>query len=296
MNVMVWSKTLLAVALGTGIVAAQTFEVASVKPNDSQDRGGTTNVPLGPSGAFTPTHGYFSATNYPLMTYILFAYKINGNQFPFLRSQLPDWVNSDKFDIQARAPGEPTKDEMRAMMRALLAERFQLKIHEETREIPVLAIVLAKPGKFGPNFRPHPADAQCNTVLLPQGRTSALTAPSPKDMIDGGFPVFCGGLLQLEPSVPGRWHYGGRDLTLEFLSNSLSSMSQLGRPMVDKTGLTGKFDFHLEWTPEGRGPAPDNPGPTFEAAMREQLGLKLESTKAPMPVLVVDKIEHLTGN
>jgi len=293
---MALANVVLAAALGAGMATAQTFEVASVKRNDSQDRGGTTNIPLGPSGAFTPTHGYFSATNYPLMTYILFAYKINGNQYTFLRSQLPDWVNSEKFDIQARAPGEPTKDEMRAMMRALLAERFQLKIHEETREIPVLAIVLAKPGKFGPNFRPHPADAQCNTTLLPQGRTNALTAPSPKDMVDGGYPVFCGGLIQLEASAPGRLHYGGRDLTMEFLSNNLSSMSQLGRPIVDKTGLTGNIDFHLEWTPEARAASSENPGPTFEAAVREQLGLKLESTKAPLPVLVVDKIEHLTGN
>src|ERR1043165_2948095 len=103
MGVMGLCRVGLVLALGAGLASAETFEVASVKRNESEERGGTTNIPLGPSGAFTPTHGYFSATNYPLMTYILVAYKINGNQFTSLRAQLPDWVNSEKFDIQARA-------------------------------------------------------------------------------------------------------------------------------------------------------------------------------------------------
>jgi hypothetical protein len=108
------------------------FDVASVKPNKSGNPP-TFNFPLGPGDVYVPNGGFLSATNFPLGTYIAFAYKILGNQMQSLMAQLPEWVMTDRFDIQARAESNPGKDQMRLMMRSLLADRFKLAIHTETR-------------------------------------------------------------------------------------------------------------------------------------------------------------------
>ncbi len=216
------------------------FDVASVKPNRS---GGpaNSNFPLGPGDVYVPNGGFFSATNQTLITYILFAYKIMGNQMQFLLPQLPGWVTTERFDIQARVDGNPSKDQMRLMMRSLLAERFKLAIRHEIREMPVLALVLSKPGKLGPQLRPHPAEAPC-----PITAQAALSSPT----VEGGFPTLCNGLFVLPPSVPGRLRAGGRNVTIGFIADSLSAGADLGRPMVDRTGITGTIDFILEWRPE----------------------------------------------
>ena len=146
----------LGVMLLVGSAAAQSaalsFDVASVKANKS-DAQPNSNFPLGPGDVYSPNGGYFSATNFPLVTYIVFAYKIAGNQMQTLVPQLPGWVTTEKFDIQARVQGNPGKDEMRMMMRTLLAERFKLAVRMETRQAPVLAWVLLKPGTNGPGVR-----------------------------------------------------------------------------------------------------------------------------------------------
>jgi len=123
--------------------------VASVKPNRS-DSPPASNFPLGPGDVYVRNGGLFSATGFPLIIYISFAYKMIGNQEQYLLRQLPDWAKVERFDIQARASGDPGKDQMRLMMRALLADRFQLRIRFERREVPVLAFTLAKAGKTGP--------------------------------------------------------------------------------------------------------------------------------------------------
>jgi uncharacterized protein (TIGR03435 family) len=127
------------------------FEVASIKPNKS-DAPPHSNFPLNAGSMYTANGGLFSATNFPLVTYIFFAYNIVGNQAHFLAPQLPGWVMSERFDIQARAAGDPTKDQMRLMVRTLLADRFKLAVHTEMREAHVFAFVLAKPGKTGPQL------------------------------------------------------------------------------------------------------------------------------------------------
>ncbi len=114
------------------------FDVASVKQNKSGDPPRYANSPLGPGTVFLPNGGRFFATDQSLMTYIAFAYKVQGIQFKNLASQLPDWVNTENFDIDARARPDVTKDQMRLLMQSLLAERFKLKIHTETRQVPVL--------------------------------------------------------------------------------------------------------------------------------------------------------------
>jgi uncharacterized protein (TIGR03435 family) len=272
------------------------FEVASVKPNNS-DAPAHSNFPLNAGGMYTANGGLFSAANFPLITYIFFAHNIVGNQAHFLVPQLPGWVMSERFDIQARAPGNPTKDQMRQMMRTLLAERFKLAVHTEVREVPVLAFVLAKPGQTRPQLQPHRADAPCQTSV------ELASAASPvSDMfsqkISGGFPAICNGILGIPPSVPGRSRLGGRNVTIGFMADMLSQRVDLGRPIVDATGLTGTFDFLLEFTPESKGSnaAADPEGLSFQQAVQDQLGLKLQPRKSSMEVVVLDHVEHPSEN
>jgi uncharacterized protein (TIGR03435 family) len=289
------------------LAAAQTapnlsFDVASVKLNKSNDPPNS-NFPLGPGDVYVSNGGLFSATGLPLVTYLFFAYKIIGNQGQSLLPQLPSWATADRFDIEARAEGNPGKDQMRMMMRSLLADRFKLKMHTESRELPVLALVLAKPGKTGPQLQPHPADVPCPTSATPQSGPAAPGAISPSSTVAGGFPALCNGIFGMPPTTPGRARMGARNITLKFLADSLSAGANLGRPMIDSTGLSGTFDVLLEYTPELNGPLPpgtnfqpDASGPTLEQALREQLGIKLESTKTAMDVLVIDHVEHPSEN
>ena len=285
-----------------------TFDVASVKPSKSGDPP-YSNFPLNSGDFYIANGGLFSATNFPLITYIFFAYNLQGNQGQSLVSQLPGWVMTDRFDIQARAEGNParagggpTKDQMRLMMRSLLADRFKFAIHTETREVPALAFVLVKLGKTGPQLRSHPAGAPCQTSAAPP--SLATQAPNAfQQMTGGSFPGLCNGILGLPPGVPCRSRLGGRNVTIGFIADLLSQRVNLGRPMIDATALTGTFDFLLEFTPEPQNPtppglnvAPDPDGPTFEQALRDQLGLKLESRKSSMEVIVVDHVEHPSEN
>jgi uncharacterized protein (TIGR03435 family) len=277
------------------------FDVASIRQNKS-GAPPSSNFPLNSGDFYTPTGGLFSARNFPLVTYIFFAYKLQGNQGQSLVRQLPGWVMTDRFDIEARADGNPTKDQMRTMMRSLLAERFRFATHTETREVPVLAFVLARPGKTGPRLQPHPADVPCQTNV-PAPSAGAPAAEVFQQIVAGGFPALCNGILGLPPSVPGRSRLGGRNVTIGFMADLLSQRVNRGRPMIDSTGLTGTFDFLLEFAPDAPGPtapgpdaAPDPDGPDFEQALRDQLGVKLESRRSSMEFIAVDRLEHLTEN
>lgn len=288
-------SAVLAATLLAGAVDAQTFDVASVKVNKT-DNPPNSNFPLGPGDVYVPNGGLFSATGFPLVTYLFFAYKIIGNQGQYLLPQLPAWASTDKFDIQARAEGNPGKDQMRILMRGLLANRFKLAMHTEKRELPVLGLVLEKPGKTGPQLQAHAAGSDCPTNVAADG-------PAPTTTVAGGFPALCNGIFGMPASTPGRVKMGGRNLTLKFIADSLSAGANRGRPMTDQTGLTGTFDFTLEFTPEINGPLPpgttfqpDASGPSLEEALREQLGLKLESSKTTMEVLVLDHLERPSEN
>jgi uncharacterized protein (TIGR03435 family) len=186
----------------------------------------------------------------------------------------PGWLATDRFDIVAKAEGVPdqlTPEQFRPMLVALIEDRFQLKIHRETKEMPVYALVVAKNG----------------TKLK-----ANAGEPGPR--------------LRM-----GRGQLNGTKVPLKMLVQQLAQ--QLGRPVVDKTGLTGDYDFTLTWTPqpgEGgamfagpggpggpEGPPPSDPdGPSIFAAIQEQLGLKLESDKGPVEILVLDQVEKPTEN
>jgi uncharacterized protein (TIGR03435 family) len=274
------ARAMLAAVLLTAAADAQTFEVASVRPSKSDEQP-YSNFPLGPGDVYVPNGGLFSARSFPLLTYIFFAYKIIGNQGQNLLPQLPGWTRTERFDIQAHADGNPGKDEMRLLMRALLADRFQLAMHRETREVPVLAFVLAKPGKLGPSLQPHLDTAPCPTNGPTQSQQPTPQTPSPTQTVAGGFPALCNGIFGMPPAAPGHLRIGGRNLTLAFIADSLSGgVANLGRPMIDRTGLTGTVDFTLEWTPERRQPAvpgaeppaPDNSARHFRKRCRSSSG------------------------
>jgi uncharacterized protein (TIGR03435 family) len=278
------------------------FDVVSVKQNTAAPTPQTvaSNVPLGPQDAFTPTGGLFSASDNGLITYIAFAYKLTPQEYAAVVSQLPKWAAANRYDIQAHASGNPTKNQYRLMMQSLLAGRFKLAIHHETRQVPVLALVLDKSGKTGPQFRPHSDDSTCSST--PDSPPATHFAPTLAD----GFPKMCHVIYPVEPSTPGRYRIAGRSIPMPMVASQLvggygDAFGNLSRPILDKTRLTGTFDFVIEFTPEFHTPVPpnfqpDTTGPTFLEALNQQLGLKLESQTGPVDTIVVDHVEEPSQN
>jgi len=130
--------------------AQPAFEVASLR-STRPGTGPTRTSRWARGDAYTPNGGRFSATGFPLVTYIAFACKLVGGQAQSFVAQLPEWTTTERYDIEARVEGNPGKDQMRLLMRSLLAERFQLAVHEEARQ--VVALVVLKDGKFGPQIQ-----------------------------------------------------------------------------------------------------------------------------------------------
>jgi len=262
------------------------FEVATVKPNNS----GENNIRFG-----LQPGGRFLATNAPARQMIIFAYQLQNFQLV----DAPAWTQNERFDIQAKAeegtatgvPATPgTIGPMQRMMQSLLADRFKLAVHWETREMPIYALVVAKPGQLGPQLKASTTD--CAAVFAAARR-------------GGGPPV------PPQPGVrPQCGMFGGRGsimagaFPMSQLAQTLSQ--QVQRIVVDKTGLTGTYDFEMTYTPEaggglglppgadpGAAAAPQD-GPSIFTALQEQLGLKLESQRGPVQVLVVDRMERPT--
>lgn len=245
------------------------FEVASVKPNNSGEFGG---------GFGGRPGGQLVVRNYTLWDIIRNAYDLQGFQIV----GGPDWIRRDRFDILAKAAGDVPTPQMVRMVRTLLADRFKLVVHTETREIPIYAMVVARSdGRLGPQL--HPSTTDCAGFRARGARPPAPQAPGDRPL--------CG-----MRTLPGRMMAGG--YALVDVARNLSSVA--GRSVIDRSGLTGTFDFDLTWTPDQLppGPAPPNAppidpdGPSLFTAIQEQLGLKLESTRGPVEVLVVDSVEQ----
>jgi uncharacterized protein (TIGR03435 family) len=277
------------------------FDTASVhetKPGSTEDQ--SSNVPLGPGNVYSPTGGLLVIHNYPLMGLISFAYRMTTGQQSTFADMSPAWVRDTRYSVTARTEKtDVTKDELRLMMRTLLAERFAMAAHYESRQTPVFAAQLVKPGQLGPRLRPHPADG-CSRAI-PKEPMYGATAPS--ETIAGGFPALCGGLLMMSSSTPTHFQIGARDVTVVSITSALASWGDLGRPVVDQTGLTGSYDFALEFTPKRPDPLPGAPAPPSEGeepnfiyALRTQLGIKLEAQKQPVEVLLLDHIDRLSEN
>jgi uncharacterized protein (TIGR03435 family) len=259
------------------------FEAASVKPNKSGD----SDTSLRPQPG-----GRFSATNAPVQLFITYAYQLQLFQL----QGGPAWLRTDRFDVVARmegdspvlpsASGEATP--IMLAMRSLLADRFKLAVHWETQELPLYELVVARPdGKLGPNIRPAAVDC----VAM-----SAASAAAAKEgrVINPNTPdrVACG-----MRNSNGRFQFGGNPMSL--FATGLSN--QVARTVVDRTGLTGNWDFEFTFTPERfrvvrstgvDAPTTDTDGPSLFTAIQEQLGLRLESTKGPVKVLVIDHVEQ----
>lgn len=272
------------------------FDVASIRQNKT-GAPPYSNFPLGPGPVFGAKGGLLIAKNQTLLGYIFFAFKPDLLQSQQFQRQLPEWVKTTSYDIEARASGSPTKDDMRLMMQSLLEERFHLVIHRETREAPVYALVLAKPGALGPRLKPHPADdPDCRKTKF----TKTTTGTDPT----------CGAGSPIVPKTPGDFATAVYNMPMDAVAVELSRTAGLGRVtsmsgrrVVNRTGLTGAYDYTLEFAPEQTLDASSDVtadseagGPSFIAAMKNQLGLKLVPQKLPVEVIIVDRIERPSEN
>jgi uncharacterized protein (TIGR03435 family) len=258
------------------------FEVASIKPANA-DKFTPPNFALDFNDLFSGAnpHGRFFA-EFPLAVYIEFAYKLWPSQElrEAMLAHLPKWVSTDKYAINAKAEGDPTKDQMRRMLQSLLADRFKLAVHFERHETSVLALVLDKSGKTGPQLSPHSDDIPCDVSKV----TSDTLVPA------------CGH-AEAMPMPNHSLLMSGRNMTMNEIVATLSYLSpEFAHPVVDQTGLDGRFDFTLEWTRQSNNAAPVDLGTTIQEALQEQLGLKLKSTKALMDSLVIDHVERPSEN
>ncbi len=289
------------------------WDVTSIRQNTSgpREQGGdpqSTNIPMGPDDSYRNTGGIFIAKNTTLRELIAFAYKVTTAQREVFRASLPEWAMTDAFDVQARTDNEHvTKDEMRQMMQALLADRFKLSVHHENRDLAVYAAVLVKPNTLGPHMRLHPADEPCSNIApppggvrvreIPSGKAGAPPPPPPGTVL-GGYPLTCGGFANMPPEVPGHRREGARNMPIPTMVTAFTGLGNLGRPVVDRTGLTGNFDWVIEFRQNVPGAEidPDVPGPVFVDALKNQLGLRLEAEKASIPFTLVDHVEHPSAN
>lgn len=276
---------------------ALAFDVASVRP--SKETKSSSNVPLGPGSVYSQSHGILRANNFPVLTYLVFAYKLTDYQQEAIQSAAPGWVVSDRYSIEARTDKQDvTKDELRSMMRTLLAERFKLAVHYENQRVRVFALVTAKTGEFGPKLRPHRIGSSCSSATLKSTMADGRSMDLPLQPEKGGFPVVCNGILGLPASAEDRYSFGASDVPMKLIASALSSWGNLGRPVVDQTGLSGNYDFVMDYTPDPRPSyaTVDSDGPGFQEALKTQLGLKLETERAPVEFLVLDHIERPDPN
>jgi bla regulator protein blaR1 len=273
------------------------FDVASVRLDTGDFK--PPSIAMSNDNGMQPRDGLFHS-GFPLSVDIEFAYKVSlaPEQEQAMLAPLPKWVKTDRYEIEARSPDKPTKDQVRLMMQSLLAERFGLKVRVETRTVPVFAMVLVKPGKLGPKLIPHAEGPPCVESVTPRTQE-----PGAKPVAQ----VLCG-TYSLSRSADGTSLWESHKTTMALVASMLPTLGGLGKPVVDQTGLSGDYDVAVEFSMEATraaaraassanpDPQPEATGMTFMDAVQEQLGLKLESAKGSVQVLVVDHIERPTEN
>jgi uncharacterized protein (TIGR03435 family) len=256
-------RTAIAVLIAFGSLHAQkpslTFEVASIKPSPA----GATIGQIRPS----PGGERYLANNVPLMLMIAVAYRIKADQV----IGGPDWINADRFDMNAKAEKPSTVEELHTMLMNLLADRFQLKFHREMKELPVYALTV---DKGGAKLKAHTAENAGEPWI--DAKTEQVVSVAMK----------------------------AKQVPMDYFAWRLGML--LDRPVTDLTNLKGGYDFDLSYTrdlppgiPEGamlNGVAIDTSGPTLFQALTKQLGLRLEKQKGPVEVLVVDHVTKPTAN
>jgi len=252
--------------------AREAFETASIKPNTS----GETRT------RFETPPGRLNAVNVPLRFLIRQAYRVPDDQVV----GGPDWLDRDRFDIVATTAGTVNTDALRMMLRALLADRFALRVHQETRDIPIYVLKTARAdGTLGPNLRRSSTDCTGRATAMENGR------------------VACGILVS---QGPGSGSLRGGAATMENFARLLGDF--LDRPLNNDTGLTGTFDLELQFTaPRSSVPGAAAPGalatstapdeiPTVFTAIQEQLGLKIDAQRGRADIWVVDAARQPTAD
>ena len=285
------------------------FEVASVKPSGENTGPMPIAIPV-----ILPQGGRITGRNLPLRLLIRTAYDVNENQIV----GAPDWDMSDKFDIQATASfsqnPQTMAKELQAAIRGLLADRFKLKFHIETRELPVSALVLSRSdGRLGKDLKPSTSDCSKPTEEQAKALQSLSSGdPSAALAVLKGAPIKCSVTPRLPtaPPTPGTlpmigMHGDGQ--SMEILVTLLKQLT--GRLVVDKTGLTGLYDFDIQIDmqtmlaaasqfgvnlPVNQTNLPPSEGPSLLTALEEQLGLKLDSQRGPVEVIVIDSVARPT--
>jgi uncharacterized protein (TIGR03435 family) len=259
-------------------LAAQTpdsqvvFEVATVKhgaPGDYSASGS------GGPGTHDPTR--YSVENYPMSSLLEMAYGISSYQLSG-----PRWLDEERFTVTAKVPEGATREQLGLMMRNLLTERFKLAAHFTKKEVPGYQLVVAR---GGPKLAASPGDPT-------QNDDPTKPPPSFKWTLDKeGYPELPPGrhYSMAIDNDRARWRFG--DESMEHFAGILGN--QIHQPIVNATGLTGKYDFVVSWSYAAMQPsATADSGPSIFAAIQEQLGLKLESGKTPVDTLVIDHIER----
>ncbi len=236
------------------IAASATFDAASVKVSNAPDAvmffgTGTLNTATG-TYRVPSAGGSVIMNNWTLGSLIAAAWDLGSGQLSG-----PDWLNSDRYDVSARTSPQTTQAELRTMLQALLAERFQLATHRESKTLPVYVLTVDKGGS---KLHIGTGDQQSPVLFAPPSRLI------------------------------------GHSSTLQSLANALRRPT--GRTVIDKSGISGNFDFTLTWTPDTNVQSPDaaaDAGPSIFTAVREQLGLRLEPEKSQVDVLVVDRANRV---
>jgi uncharacterized protein (TIGR03435 family) len=234
-----------------GSADSPAFDVASIKLNNSGAQGGGLS--------FRP--GRLDATNVTLKQLIAQAYGIRAEGVRDLGNRIvggPGWASTERYNVTARAEQPASGETLKAMAQRLLEERFQLKVHRETKEMPVYALAV---GKNGPKFKASGAEGEAS---VSQG------------------------------AVQGKYRVTAHKMPMSVLAAMLEN--QMDRIVVDKTGLEGNFDFQLEWALDLNASAGDGSAGSVFTAVQEQLGLRLESAKGPVEVIVIDHAEKVSEN
>jgi uncharacterized protein (TIGR03435 family) len=267
-----------------GSAPSAAFEVASVRRSKTGGERGTQSMGIS-GGPGTADPGHFHAFSTSIWTLILLAYHI-----PPYQVVGPEWLKTERFDVVAKVPGKPTRQEFNAMLQNLLAKRFRLAAHRERREMPAYNLVIAK---GGPKLKKVADDSQNDDVVAP-----GASAPAKFTLGNDGFPV-----LQLEAGATSgtAMAHNGRvtdwmgKLTMEQFAAIMSART--GRPVNDRTGLKGRYDITLRFLFNLGSAANDPQDPSDPQdpldAMQSQLGLRLEMTKATVEILMIDHAEKI---
>ena len=285
----------------------QTFEVASIKPAAPMTAGRIMVRMAGGPG--TPDPGQITYTNVTLKNVMTTAYNVKGYQISG-----PAWFESERFDITAKIAPNTSKEQFQVMLQNLLAERFKLTLHHQTKDLPMYALTVAK---GGPKMKESEDDPNAAAPGGPNAGGGAGGGAFVRPTIgkDGmpELPKGAAGRGMIMMGMNGRTRMAANGQTTSQLAETLSN--QLARPVTDMTGLTKKYDYTLDFAPDegqismmkgmampppgeggGAGPAPSadgNNGPSLFSAVQDQLGLKLEARKGQVDMLIIDTLEKV---